>query len=98
MPGLINAHTHIAMSLMRHYADDLPFWEWLNDRIIPLEERLTPEDVHVGSLLSIAEMIRSGITTFADMYFLWTESRKQSTCRVFVRICHGDLCLMMMEI
>lgn len=69
MPGLINAHTHIAMSLMRHYADDLPFWEWLNDRIIPLEERLTPEDVHVGSLLSIAEMIRSGITTFADMYF-----------------------------
>ncbi len=69
MPGLINAHTHIAMSLMRHYADDLPFWEWLNDRILPLEENLTPDDVHVGALLSIAEMIRSGTTTFSDMYF-----------------------------
>lgn len=69
MPGLVNAHTHIAMSLMRHYADDLPFWEWLNDRILPLEEKLTPDDVYTGSLLSIAEMIRSGTTTFADMYF-----------------------------
>ncbi len=69
MPGLVNAHTHIAMSLMRHYADDLPFWEWLNNRILPIEEKLTPEDVYIGSLLSIAEMIRSGITTFADMYF-----------------------------
>ncbi len=69
MPGLVNAHTHIAMSLMRHYADDLPFWEWLNDRILPMEEKLTPDDVYTGSLLSIAEMIRSGTTTFADMYF-----------------------------
>ncbi len=69
LPGLINSHSHIAMSLMRHYADDLPFWIWLNDRIMPLEEHLTGEDVYTGSMLSIAEMIHSGITTFADMYF-----------------------------
>ncbi len=69
LPGLVNAHTHSAMSLFRHTADDLPFWEWLHDRIFPLEEALTPEYAYWGSLLSIAEMIRSGTTTFADMYF-----------------------------
>jgi len=69
LPGLINSHSHIAMSLMRHYADDLPFWTWLNDRIMPLEHKLTGSDIYAGSMLSIAEMIRSGITAFADMYF-----------------------------
>jgi len=73
LPGLINSHSHIAMSLMRHYADDLPFWEWLNDKIMPLEDKLTGEDVYAGSMLSIAEMIRSGITSFADMYFFMDE-------------------------
>ena len=69
LPGLINFHSHIAMSLMRHYADDLPLWTWLNDRIMPPEERLRGEDVYAGSMLSIVEMAHSGITTFADMYF-----------------------------
>lgn len=69
LPGLINAHTHIAMSLLRHSADDLPFWTWLNESILPVEEKLTPDDVYIGSLLGIAEMIRSGTTTFSDMYF-----------------------------
>ncbi len=73
LPGLINSHSHIAMSLMRHYADDLPFWAWLNDRIMPLEHKLDGADVYAGSMLSIAEMIRSGITTFADMYFFVDE-------------------------
>ncbi len=73
LPGLINSHSHIAMSLMRHYADDLPFWEWLNDKIMPLEDKLAGEDVYAGSMLSIAEMIRSGITSFADMYFFMDE-------------------------
>ncbi len=73
LPGLINSHSHIAMSLMRHYADDLPFWTWLNDRIMPLEHKLTGPDIYAGSMLSIAEMIRSGITTFADMYFFVDE-------------------------
>jgi 5-methylthioadenosine/S-adenosylhomocysteine deaminase len=73
LPGLINSHSHIAMSLLRHYADDLPFWTWLNDRIMPLEHKLTGADIYAGSMLSIAEMIRSGITTFADMYFFVDE-------------------------
>lgn len=68
MPGLVDAHTHIAMSLMRHYADDLPFWTWLFERIIPVEDNLTDEHVYNGSMLSLVELIRSGVTTFADMY------------------------------
>lgn len=69
MPGLINTHTHIPMSLFRNYADDLPFWEWLHDKILPLEKNLTGQHVYWGSMLSIAEMIKSGITSFVDMYF-----------------------------
>jgi len=69
MPGLVNAHTHISMSLMRNYADDLPFWPWLTEKIWPIEANLNEVDCYWGAKLSIAEMIRSGITTFADMYF-----------------------------
>lgn len=69
MPGLINAHTHISMSLLRNYADDLPFWEWLMDRIMPVEDNMTSDFAYHGAQLSIIEMIRSGTTTFADMYF-----------------------------
>lgn len=69
IPGLVNAHTHAAMSLFRGYAEDLPLDRWLRDRIWPVEGRLTPEDVYWGTLLAIAEMILSGTTTFADMYF-----------------------------
>lgn len=68
MPGLVNSHTHIAMSLFRNYADDLPFWTWLFERIMPREEKLIPEHVYWGSMLSIAEMIKFGVTSFADMY------------------------------
>lgn len=76
MPGLVNSHTHIAMSLFRNYADDLPFWTWLFDRIMPREEKLIPEHVYWGSMLSIAEMIRFGVTSFADMYFFMDEVAK----------------------
>lgn len=69
MPGLINAHTHAAMTLLRGYGEDLPLHEWLEKKIFPAEDRFTPEDVYWGSLLAIAEMIRSGTTCFADMYF-----------------------------
>lgn len=69
MPGLINAHTHLAMVLMRGYADDLPLMRWLEEEIWPLEAQLTEDDVYWGSLLGMAEMIRSGTTCFADMYF-----------------------------
>jgi len=69
IPGFVNLHTHLPMVLFRGAADDLPLEEWLRDRIWPLEARLTDEAVYWGSLLGLAEMIRSGITAFSDMYF-----------------------------
>lgn len=70
LPGLINLHTHAAMSLLRGYADDLPLMRWLSERIWPAESRHAgPDFVHAGSLLACAEMLRGGITTFNDMYF-----------------------------
>ncbi|MGQ4834652.1 MAG: amidohydrolase [Candidatus Asgardarchaeia archaeon] len=69
MPGLINTHTHIAMSLLRGFADDLELMDWLQNRIWPIEAHLNGDDVYYGSLLSILEMIKAGITTFNDMYF-----------------------------
>ncbi|QZY57281.1 amidohydrolase [Crassaminicella profunda] len=68
MPGLINTHTHLPMSLLRNYADDLPLWEWLTEKVWPSESKLTEEIVYWGSLLSIAELILSGVTCFNDMY------------------------------
>jgi len=68
MPGLVNTHTHAAMTLFRGLADDLPLMNWLNDHIFPAEARLTDEAVYWGSLLACAEMIRSGTTCFCDMY------------------------------
>ena len=69
MPGLINCHTHVAMTLLRGIAEDKPLENWLKEAIWPLEARLTPEDIHAGALLGCLEMIKSGITCFADMYF-----------------------------
>lgn len=69
IPGLINAHTHLPMVLFRGLADELRFEEWWRERIRPIEETLRPEDVYWGSLLGLAEMIRSGTTALADMYF-----------------------------
>lgn len=76
MPGLINAHTHLAMSLLRNYADDLPLQDWLTKKIWPVEANLKAEDVYWGTLLSIVEMIQSGTTTFCDMYFFMEEVGK----------------------
>lgn len=70
LPGLINAHTHAAMALLRGLADDLALDRWLNERIWPTEMRLvTPDFIADGTGLAIAEMLRGGITCFADMYF-----------------------------
>jgi 5-methylthioadenosine/S-adenosylhomocysteine deaminase len=68
MPGLINGHTHAAMTLFRGLADDLPLMEWLQNHIFPAEQKLNPDWVYWGSLLACAEMILSGTTTFCDMY------------------------------
>ena len=70
MPGLINAHTHSAMSLLRGVASDLPLMKWLEDYIWPIEQEWVDEKfVHDGTELAIAEMLRSGTTCFNDMYF-----------------------------
>ena len=68
MPGLVNAHTHAAMTCFRGLADDLPLMQWLQDYIFPAEAKLTGEMVYWSTLLSTLEMIRSGTTSFCDMY------------------------------
>ena len=68
-PGLINCHTHLAMTLFRGVAEDQPLETWLTEAIWPLEAKLKPQDIYYGSLLGCLEMIKSGTTCFADMYF-----------------------------
>jgi 5-methylthioadenosine/S-adenosylhomocysteine deaminase len=69
IPGLVNAHTHVAMTLLRGYADDKPLDAWLQEDIWPVEGALTADDVRAGAELGLVEMIKSGTTAFADMYF-----------------------------
>ncbi|MCC2686455.1 MAG: cytosine deaminase-like metal-dependent hydrolase, partial [Paenibacillaceae bacterium] len=73
MPGLINAHQHTPMSLLRGFSDDLKLMEWLDKKMLPAESRMTPEDIYWGAKLAMAEMIRSGTTAFADMYIHMNE-------------------------
>jgi 5-methylthioadenosine/S-adenosylhomocysteine deaminase len=73
MPGLVNAHTHVAMTLFRGGADDKPLDAWLQEDIWPVEAELQAGDVRAGTALGVAEMIRSGTTAFADMYFFMPE-------------------------
>lgn len=73
MPGLVNAHTHAAMTFVRGFADDMPLMEWLTQCIFPLEQHITPEIVYWGSLLGYAEMLRTGTTACMDMYLLETD-------------------------
>tara|TARA_X000000368_G_C22989890_1_gene693867 strand:+ start:43 stop:1374 length:1332 start_codon:yes stop_codon:yes gene_type:complete len=69
-PGLINTHTHVAMSLFKGFADDLPLQDWLNNYIWPAEKKfVNSQFVKEGSILALSEMIKSGITTYNDMYF-----------------------------
>ena len=70
LPGLINTHTHLPMTMLRGFADDLPLHEWLTGHIFPAEARLvTPENVRIATRLAFIEMIKSGTTCFNDMYF-----------------------------
>jgi len=89
IPGLVNAHTHAAMSLLRGIADDRPLMEWLTDHIWPLEQRWMSESfVRDGSDLAMAEMIRGGVTCFNDMYF-FPEVTAQQTLRAGMRAVIG---------
>jgi 5-methylthioadenosine/S-adenosylhomocysteine deaminase len=69
MPGLVNAHTHLTMTLLRGYADDKPLSEWLREDIWPVEGVLEPEDVRAGAALGALESIEAGTTALCDMYF-----------------------------
>ncbi len=68
LPGFVNAHTHVAMTLLRGYADDLPLTEWLFDKIFPAEAKINNEDIYWGTKLALIEMIKSGTTFINEMY------------------------------
>jgi 5-methylthioadenosine/S-adenosylhomocysteine deaminase len=89
IPGLVNAHTHAAMSLLRGLADDLPLHEWLNEHIWPAESRWVNEEfVHDGTQLAMAEMLRSGTTCFNDMYF-FPDVTARAAAGCGIRACVG---------
>lgn len=68
MPGFINAHTHSGMTFLRSMADDMPLQQWLNEKVFPIEAKLTQDDIYYFSKLAILEYLTSGITTNFDMY------------------------------
>jgi len=89
IPGLVNAHTHAAMSLMRGYADDLPLMRWLEAHIWPAESKhVSPEFVRDGTLLACAEMLRGGVTCFNDMYF-FPAAALEAAVAAGMRVCAG---------
>ena len=90
MPGLVNAHTHVPMTLLRGLADDLRLDVWLLGYMMPVErEYVTPEFVQLGTKIACAEMIRSGITTFADMYY-FEDDVAQATAEIGMRAVCGE--------
>lgn len=87
IPGLVNCHTHLAMSLLRGYADDMELMPWLTEKIWPLEARLTEEDVFWGVKLGCLELIRFGITCYNDMYYfpdVTARATKEMGLRAFI--------------
>jgi 5-methylthioadenosine/S-adenosylhomocysteine deaminase len=77
LPGLVNTHTHAAMTLLRGIADDLPLDKWLTEHIFPAEAKnVSPEYVYDGTLLAALEMIEGGTTTFADMYYFESDAAR----------------------
>lgn len=89
LPGFANTHSHMGMSLFRNASDDLALHDWLNDVIFPREARLTARDVYYGNLLSSLEMIRSGSTLAADMYFFpdaCLDAAKESGLRLMLGV------------
>lgn len=90
LPGLINAHTHAAMSLFRGLADDLPLEDWLNSHIFPAERHLDREVVYWGTKLAVAEMLLSGTTCFCDMY-LFADAVARAAAETGIRAVVGEV-------
>lgn len=87
IPGLINGHTHLAMTLLRGYADDMELMPWLQEKIWPLEAKITDEDVFWGVKLGCLELIRFGITCYNDMYYypdVTAKATREMGLRAFV--------------
>ena len=80
IPGLINSHTHISMTLLRGYADDIPLQEWLNKWIWPYEAKMNERDIELGAMLGAIESIMSGVTTVCTMYHYHPEHNEASAC------------------
>ncbi len=102
MPGLVNTHTHAPMALFRGLADDLPLMTWLEKHIFPVESTWTPEMIYQATQLSLAEMIKSGTTSFCDMYLFSKEvarATEEAGMRAWIgevlydfpSPCYGDL-------
>ena len=90
MPGLVNTHTHAAMTCFRGLADDLPLMTWLNDHVFPAESQLDHQKVYRGTLLACAEMIRGGTTCFCDMY-LFEDAVALAASKAGVRAVVGEV-------
>ncbi|MER3601395.1 MAG: hypothetical protein C4339_01605 [Nitrososphaerota archaeon] len=78
LPGFINLHTHLAMALLRGYAEDLPLMDWLQKRVWPLEAKLTPRDIYLGAKLAAVEALLSGTTCALSMYFYESEELNEA--------------------
>lgn len=94
IPGLVNTHCHVPMTLLRGLGADLPLERWLHEAIFPVEHKLTEKHGYVGALLGIAEMLQSGVTSFTDMYF-FGESRSKAVLESGIKanLSMGILCL-----
>ncbi|MBQ9832754.1 MAG: amidohydrolase [Clostridia bacterium] len=90
MPGLVNTHTHTAMSLLRGYADDYALNEWLFDKVFPVEARLTEQAIEAGVTLGFAEMLRTGTTSISDMYYFQPKAAQIALdCGIRASFCNG---------
>ena len=89
LPGLVNAHTHAAMTLLRGVGTDLPLQKWLFDSVFPVEARLTAEDIRVGTALALLEMLACGTTSFTDMYFFpWETAKLVADSGIKANLCY----------
>ncbi len=94
LPGFVNTHCHVPMTLLRSMGADLPLNRWLHEAIFPIESKLTEEHGYIGALLGIAEMLQSGVTSFTDMYF-FGEARSKAVLESGIKanLSMGILCL-----
>lgn len=89
LPGLVNAHTHAAMTLLRGVGTDLPLQRWLFDSVFPVEARLTEKDIRAGTALALLEMLSCGTVSFSDMYFFpWEAAELVEQCGIKANLCY----------